>query len=1077
MHNKKNISHPDKHSSPQRSGAFIYRYPPVFFVLLVIIVLLPTLHPTRAAPVGRSTLASTTVFTAPSSPFRVEIAEDMLPVELLHGESTEIELTMYNDSETMVYTPTFYEAHARPEVDSVQEMVPSELQYVGLPQQSERVDPQIARDIAEASDAQTEFLVFLDEQPDLSAAYAITDWSERGDYVYQTLATNAARSQRDLRRWLDQRGLEYQSFWIVNAIAVQGDQTDVAALSAHADVAMLRANYPASLELMPYEPAEVLRQSTSPRFLPLSQTTADAQWNISQVGADRVWSEFGIDGQGITVANIDSGVRYDHPALIEQYRGYTPDEEDQHDYNWFDPDGVLLTPQDTISPGHGTHVMGTMLGKGDESTGTGTIGMAPGARWIAGIGCQGDACWESDLIAVAQWMIAPTDLNGDNPRPDLRPHIINNSWAGTGNNNFFAAYTTAWRAAGIFPVFAAGNFGNRRCNTIGSPADYANVMAVGGSNRNDQIADFSSIGPTSNDTLKPDIIGPGESILSSYATLRYGINRGTSMAAPHVAGAVALLWSANPTLIGDYETTYDVLTETAVELTSSDFDTAAFEDCAASESPNNIYGHGRLDVYAATQQVRVDIPWMDVPTALPPMAPGTFRTLPVTLDADNVAAAGTYTARILVSTADLSQTPLEVPLTLEVSAAAETADVTIRVTDDMLGTPLTGYIIVDDALRLPLDSTADTLVTLPVRAEPYHFETDVLGYINQSATLVVEADQPNTLAFLLSADMSQISIQSIIGPDDQQINAISPTLEINDWITYTVTVENSGTQPLRYVFNNPRAQFGVWRSDEPGGIEPQWIPMPSAPSSTAISLANDGVSPAIPLGFSFPYYDESYEEVYVSANGILSFAPLPLDWEFVADCLPIREATSTAIVPLRADLDPSAGGVIRSAQTADGFVVAFEDVPIADSESTVTFQVVLQPDGLIFFNYGTLDEIPKQVSVGLQKHNSQGEAIGCGKDTPITSDLTLEFRPQPDTRKWLYTDAELLSLDLQPGEHTAFEVGVKWVFGTPDYPYRGTITLKNDDQRQPTVRLPVQITAVEAPSIIWLPVVRQANLP
>ena len=142
---------------------------------------------------------------------------------------------------------------------------------------------------------------------------------------------------------------------------------------------------------------------------------------MANINADDVWNEFGVTGEGITVANIDTGVQYDHPALVGKYRGNNGDGTFDHNYNWFNAAGSCSTaPCDTN--GHGTHTMGTMLGDDGAAN---QIGVAPGAKWIAANGCcPSDAA----LISSGQWMLAPTDLDGENPDTTKRPNIVNNSW-------------------------------------------------------------------------------------------------------------------------------------------------------------------------------------------------------------------------------------------------------------------------------------------------------------------------------------------------------------------------------------------------------------------------------------------------------------------------------------------------------------------------------------------------------------------------------------------------------------------------------------------------------------------------
>lgn len=216
------------------------------------------------------------------------------------------------------------------------------------------------------------------------------------------------------------------------------------------------------------------------------------------------------------------------------------------------------------------------------------IGVAPDAKWISAKGCEGATCSESALLAAAQWMLAPTDLAGNNPRPELRPDIINNSWGsdnGIAVEDWYQDSVQAWIAAGMFPVSSNGNSGPA-CNTEGSPGDYTTSYALGAFDSKGVIASFSSRGQGENGVIKPDIAAPGVNIRSAYPGNSYANMSGTSMAAPHTAGAVALLWSAAPALAGDITATRELLDSTAVDVDDT--------SCGGTADDNNVWGEGKL---------------------------------------------------------------------------------------------------------------------------------------------------------------------------------------------------------------------------------------------------------------------------------------------------------------------------------------------------------------------------------------------------------------------------------------------------------------------------------------------------
>ncbi|RLN96890.1 hypothetical protein BBJ28_00019022 [Nothophytophthora sp. Chile5] len=320
--------------------------------------------------------------------------------------------------------------------------------------------------------------------------------------------------------------------------------------------------------------------------------TVNAQaWGIEKIGTAAVWDQ-GFTGQNVTIATIDSGVRVTHEALRGNFLG---------DYGWFDPGTKRATPYD--SSGHGSHVTGSIVGAQG-------IGVAPGAQWMACRGCSSaTSCLESELLACAQFVLCPTDPAGENADCSKAPHVVNNSWGVTKGSADFSAVIAAWRAADIIPVFANGNSGSTAtCSTVVSPADASNVIGVGASSSDDSLLAQSSTGPASDGRIKPDLTAPGVSVYSAWWTRDniYAITSGTSMAAPHVAGAVALLLSARPEL--SYDEIWTVLTNSTArdEDQMSATGHATCGNISISSFPNNLFGYGRLNIQQAIASLLSD---------------------------------------------------------------------------------------------------------------------------------------------------------------------------------------------------------------------------------------------------------------------------------------------------------------------------------------------------------------------------------------------------------------------------------------------------------------------------------------
>ncbi|PRY56232.1 S8 family serine peptidase [Glycomyces artemisiae] len=444
----------------------------------------------------------------------------------------------------------------------------------------EKTAPEILAEIGAEGDAEA-WLLFTGS-PDYGAAFDAAAKEQKGAAAVAAAKAYAETSQRDAVDVLDAAGADYESYWGASTIKVQADEDLLADLAALDTVEAVVAA-PEYDMIEPVAPDGKDEAGGGFQTWDAVQTAA-VEWGVADVGAPEVWDE-GFTGEGITVASIDTGVQYDHPALADSYRGNNGDGTYTHDYNFYDIQDVCAGDAPCDDDGHGTHTMGTMVGNGG-------IGVAPDAEWIAVNGCCPSI---ETLILAGQWIAAPTDAEGRNPDPLKAPHVVNNSWGTTipGYDPIYAEVVDLWHASGIIPVFAAGNNGPA-CLTMSTPGVYENVIAVGAYDEDHVVAEFSSRGHGLGGTLKPDVSAPGVAVRSSLPGDEYGLGDGTSMAAPHVAGAIALLMSASPTLEGDYEAVYETITGTAVDTPD--------DQCTGDDEANNVYGHGRIDVEDAVDE-------------------------------------------------------------------------------------------------------------------------------------------------------------------------------------------------------------------------------------------------------------------------------------------------------------------------------------------------------------------------------------------------------------------------------------------------------------------------------------------
>jgi subtilisin family serine protease len=442
---------------------------------------------------------------------------------------------------------------------------------------------------------QAEFFVVLADQADLSAAAALHTKAEKGRYVHDALWNKAKTTQGPIVRWLRERNVEHRSFYIVNAILVKGSRDIAEALATRPDVARVEGN-PVIHNALP-QPDDIIEA------LPQPQQPATIEPGIQYTHAPDVWA-LGFRGQGITVADADTGQRWTHNALKPHYRGWNGTTAD-HNYNWHDSiHDSVGNPCGNDSPfpcddiGHGTHTIGTAIG--DDGAGN-QIGMAPAAKWI---GCrnmdQGNGT-PATYIECMEWFLAPYPIVGGQGDPLRAPDITNNSWTcppsqGCSVSTLQAA-VEAQAAAGIMMVVSGGSQGPA-CSTVQDPpAIYAAAYSIGALNTGtDNVASFSSRGPViidGSNRIKPDITAPGTTIRSSYndSDNDYAILSGTSMATAHIAGAMTLLWCARPELRHDISGSQTTLNQAAFFL--------AYKQCGTPGPPNNVSGWGRVDILAA----------------------------------------------------------------------------------------------------------------------------------------------------------------------------------------------------------------------------------------------------------------------------------------------------------------------------------------------------------------------------------------------------------------------------------------------------------------------------------------------
>jgi subtilisin family serine protease len=381
---------------------------------------------------------------------------------------------------------------------------------------------------------------------------------ERHKEILKILKNEAFSSQSEITSYLQKKAKqgsvrEFRTFWITNSIFFIATKDEIKKIASRNDVETIYENYPITL----VDPVSIKKSSNS---------QAEKERCFSATGVREAWS-MGYNGRGRLVCSFDTGVEGDHEALSSNWRGNNGGSVSA---SWFDPYGSVF-PKD--KKGHGTHVMGIMVGISESDT----FGVAFGAQWISAAVIDRGASLSqtiSDILSAFEWAIDP---DGNPETINDVPDVINNSW-GIPPGLKPPCDQTFWNAidnvenAGTVVIFAAGNEGPNP-STLRTPADRItsplNCFSVGAIDANSEgypVASFSSRGPSGCDgqTKKPEVCAPGVSILSSYLHNEYRLMSGTSMAAPFVAGAVAILRQYNPDATADE--IKQVLLESASDL-------------------------------------------------------------------------------------------------------------------------------------------------------------------------------------------------------------------------------------------------------------------------------------------------------------------------------------------------------------------------------------------------------------------------------------------------------------------------------------------------------------------------------
>jgi subtilisin family serine protease len=745
------------------------------------------------------------------------------------------------------------------------------------------------------------FVVDFAATADLKGAGKLKSKEAKGKFVVATLKTTAAQSQAEARTLVAKtKGARATSAWLTNSLFVASSGKAAAKLArdlARLDgVTAVREEkiYPlvkpvAIGPLLDGDPLACLEEPV-------------VCYGLDLIDAPEAWG-LGVTGSGIVVANVDTGVDFEHPALVNQYRGNLGGGTFSHDYNWWDPTGTCGdTPCDNAA--HGTHTMGTMVGGDGPGPMTPDIGVAPGARWIAAKGCEDFGCSESSLVSSGEFMLAPTKLDGTDADPSLAPDVVNNSWGGGPGEEFYRDIVTAWRAAGIVPVFSSGNAGPG-CDSGGSPGDYPEAFSVGAVDISDTIAEFSSRGPSvfedQGKATNPNVSAPGVDVVSSVPGGGYEAFSGTSMAAPHTSGAIALVLSSALGVSGDQA--MDAVRTTAIDHLD--------DQCGGADDgdPNNVYGDGRIDAYQAVLLTATgghlagtvtDAATNDPIGGAKVTASGSGRSNSAITEAD-----GTYLLFLPEGTWDVAVDAFGY-------APAVVSGVEI-VTDETTQQ--------DFALELlPRFTVVGTVVTAEDASPLEGAQVKAIG------TPVPAAETNAGGVYSLELPVGSYTLRASAGGC-----TASQTAEISSVTEHEVVT----------------ADFALPRKIDDFGHGCRRIPFAWSDAQTQSALFGDEFAGRLRLPFDFEFYGATYSQVFISDNGYLNFLAADQGNPSPAG-IPNEDSPNAAIYALWRNLrlgEPSSieYDTFGSAPNRT-FVIEYSDVQ-SGTTATLDFEVVLHEGG------------------------------------------------------------------------------------------------------------------------------------
>ncbi|WP_329026863.1 carboxypeptidase regulatory-like domain-containing protein [Streptomyces sp. NBC_00690] len=817
------------------------------------------------------------------------------------------------------------------------------------------------------------FWVTLAQEANTATARVQRTKTERGRALYTAKRAHANRTQKSLKALLDRAGARYESFWIANMVKVTADAKLAEKIAARPEVAALEADVPLSLpKALPTQgkaktvipgnggsaqgpgqgaakiPAKVSEEGAARTALRTSTEARPVDWNVDRINAPKVWSEFGLRGEGVVIASIGSGVDVNHPSLKSKYRGLKADGTYDHNYNWFDPQGACTGGVPCNVDGNGSVAMGVAVGDDGADH---RIGVAPGAKWVSVNACMGWACSTDTVLQAAQWVIAPTDSNGANPRPDLAPHVVNQVASGAFIGTWFKTVVQAWRDAGIFTSYPNSSVGPR-CNTADVPGSFSNAYTTAALDSNNLIDPSSSRGTGENGGIKPNISAPGNHVRSAARNGEYGTWGGSALAAVHTIGTVALMWSAAPELRGNIAET-----ERLLDLSAIDVDDTS---CGGTAAKNNVYGEGRLDAYAAvtaTSRGTMGSVSGTVTSGTGALADATLRFAGPTEAHTATDATGAYTV------------PRLLPGSYRVTASKyEYLDATVDLTVAPNGTAVKDFVLPDAPLG--------------------QFTGKVTGHGGPEANATVKVQ--GTPATATTTADGTYALRLPLGTYDV---TAAPGHRCATATTARITITAATAKD--FALDRRTDNFGTACTVTTGAPFPQ--------GTTRLTFANNHATYSMTtfdLPFPVPFYGQTYRKATVSLGGVLGFGEMTTKSAGVP--LPDALRPNGALYPFWDDFwhDAESGVYWTTTGTAPHrqLVVEWRNAPLVlgRPNQRLSFSAVVGEDGSSSFHYkdvsGTGQENASRATIGIENATGTDGLTYSHEEATVHDGMSIHFR-------------------------------------------------------------------------------------